>query len=50
MDAVKEALAGALALALEDVLEPGALTGWEVEEAARLEAERYSRDEWNLKR
>ncbi len=50
MDAVKTALAEALASALEDVLEPGPLDAWEVEEATRLETERYSRDEWNLRR
>jgi lipoate-protein ligase A len=50
MDGVKAALAEELAAGLGGGVEPGDLDGWEGSEAARLEAERYSRDEWNLRR
>lgn len=47
---VKAAVAGELARALGGVPEPGSLTGGEASEAARLDAERYSSDAWNLRR
>lgn len=50
MDAVKTVLAEELALALGGKAEPGGLDSWEGAEAARLDKERYSRDEWNLRR
>ena len=50
MDTVKTVVAEELALAVEGPLEPGHLDDWEVGEAGRLEAERYTRDEWNLRR
>jgi lipoate-protein ligase A len=50
MDTVKTVLAEELARALGGEVEPGRLTDWELAEATRLEAERYSADEWNLRR
>jgi lipoate-protein ligase A len=50
MDTVKSVLAQELALAVGGVPEPGELDDREAGEAARLEEERYTRDEWNLRR
>jgi lipoate-protein ligase A len=50
MDEVKAVLAEELAMAVGGIAEPGGLDAWEGAEAARLEAERYSRDEWNLRK
>lgn len=50
MDVVKAVVAEELAHSVGGTLEPGHLTPWEVDEADRLLGERYSRDEWNLRR
>ena len=50
MGRVKALVAEELARAVEGELEPGHLDDRERTEALRLEEERYSRDEWNLRR
>ena len=47
---VKKAVAGELAASIGRLLEVGALASGEEEMAQTLEAERYTTDEWNLKR
>ena len=50
MDVVKAVVAEELVAAVEGVVEPGHLNTWEVDEADRLLADRYMRDDWNLMR
>ncbi len=49
-DELREALAVGFAEALDVRLVPGSMTVSEIESAERIASERYSRDEWNLKR
>lgn len=50
MDVVKTVVAEELARTIGGAPEHGHLNTWEVDRADRLEGERYTRDEWNLKR
>ncbi len=50
MDKVKTVLAEELANALDGVVESGSLSNREQAEAVRLEVERYSNDDWNMRR
>jgi len=50
MDVVKTVVAEELARAVGGVVEVGHLNTWENDEADRLVGERYTRDEWNLRR
>jgi lipoate-protein ligase A len=50
MDVVKKVVSEELAQVVGGDPEPGRLNTWELDEADRLEGERYSQDEWNLKR
>lgn len=49
-DELREALAVGFAEALDVRLVPGSMTVSEIKSAERIASERYSRDEWNLKR